>query len=1680
VAAPGAVQARIYADLLGKPWRRGARGPEAYDCLGLALEIARRLGRTFPAYVSTEAELHAQLGSGGGTLADCPRIAAPEPGAVALLRMSVGEHHLAFLVDRYRMIHTTEATGCVVERILEPMWQRRIMGYFRLEGSSLVVADATALEPTPAPPVLHLVHVHNPLMPSTSREARELVWVHCRTVREYLDEAFPLGHNLLLVSLNGRMLAEVEQAHVLPRAGDYLVVSPSIEGGGVFRTLAMVAVMAASIAATHFLGPAGFGLMSGVWASVVGGAVSIGGNLLINTFMGLTPATKSNQPSWAFGGPTTLASPGVVIPKGYGTFRSAGNIIASFIDLEGADQYINALVCYGFGPARSISDIQINSKSISSYTNVQYYLRYGTNDQTAVPAFNRVVNGYPQSTQVLVSSGPVVVPGTGDLTQALQVDIEMPVGCFYISGAGNQLPLKLIYKVEYAVHGTSDWQNVMQPDSTSDVVVYNSDGSVNWDSTPTWVLKWTGGDPASGIVLKGDSGSHTAGDTETITETVTTTNPDTSTSSVSMSFTGEWQPIDITLNQVKVNSWRAGWVVYEDDTTSTVYNRTSIYGLAANKYDVRVTKYGNEHGDGTQLHNYDEDSSRKGQQIWIHSVNEITYQDLSYPNMILVGIRALATNQLSGSSINITALIEYGLRTLDNNLLPESLQAFEEDNPVCVAADMMLDPLYGGGSWPGIKPVNIERFIDEWLAWAELNDTLVPDGNGNNIRLHVFNGVFDNEDNLWNQLQTVGRMSRACIVPMGLDYGVFVNQDDDPVQMFSVGSIVIDSFEETFMDLDERANQVEIEFADSTRYYKTNNPLVYMDPADQEAGAIVKNVRVRGTGITVPAQAWHYGHFLGLSNKKLLRTGKFDTDIEGIACRPGNVVILQHDVPEWGWGGRTLPESTATVLNVDRNDLPWDGTTAYNVIVLFPDLERYTGTVTAVATLTDSTGLSIGTQLTLSTFDAANRVTRALVAGNDCAILSSAAGSVTVTLPPGFTPTVGMAYALYDTDVLETSTVSGVVAGPNNTMQLTLGTGFTAAPADFSVYFYGQPGAQKLARVTSIRKKNDFKATIEWIDKDSGIYAIGTPVVGETSASTSTVPGVSNLKISEIFQIVSGSYMDYAVLTWTNGTNTAGVAIYGTIGSGSPTLLVRQTGTATTWKYPVKAGVTMKFTVVGFDSSDNYAAFSSAPSVSFTGEGITDNLLLGSTFQTGFTYWNVNPRSGDSLAANINGWNSNCTYTVAGSALTTAQTLLSQVISTSDWAVGDSLILSAYFSVAGTPTGNLVADIAFQDASGSLLSTSRAVLTLAGAVVGLSRAATAVTAIPISTAQVTVRILVDGSTLSLPVGTAITVQDVLLEIPSSGQTSPSTWADADASSTATSISSGSSSSLRAQSSVLPTISGNLAYSLTSTTATLSWSDLAIGWSDGSVTYVPDGSLEEVTGLTASTEYYAYPFWDVLNATMGLVSPSTAVGTPAVLSTSYDEVADLACKVDNRVAIHSGGFTFTTPATSSGSGSGSGTTTGGGGGYRCTLRGTPLLGEFGPVSNEVVKAVFDANGEYVLRTPFGAMEPIKSAQWVEVDHYYRIEVEGFAAFCASGSHTLFVEGESRQRWCSTIPNGSKVATARGYRVAIITRIERRGEVLAIELEGPTHQYVVLDGVYTHNMKMDPASLDVALE
>ena len=1462
-----------------------------------------------------------------------------------------------------------------------------------------------------ARPTVRLIHIANPLMPSTSRTVVEREWSAGKTLETYLLTQFGSAEVIagFVVSVNGGIVKPEIYGEYVPRAGDTIVVSPAVLGGSVWRTLAQVAVAAAAVTAAIVLpGIGGFatlaafsGLTAGTAAGIVAGAISMVGGILINSFMANQPSSKAQSPSYAFGGPTSLAQSGTVIPKGYGKFQWGGNVISSFIDIEGQNQYINALVCFGFGPARAITNIEINGKSIAEYQNVAQYVRYGTNDQTEIGAFNRIVNGYPQEVQVTCAGGAVVVPGTGTQTQALQVDIEFATGVFYITGDGNQIPCSVSYQVMYSVTGANDWQPILQPKETRDVVYYNGDGTVNPYETPTWGLYWTGCAPGSGIVLDWDNGPHTPGDQQTHTEDISTYNADGSHTTYSQAFQGEWQPINTALNNLEVMTWMNGWVIFTDSTTEVDYNRTSVYGLAPNCYDIQVTKYGSAAAGYTITYG-DYDSPHRGQEVWIHSVNEITYQDLAYPNMILVGIRALATNQLSGANINVTALIQHGLRSLDENILPAALQAYEEDNPACVAADMMLDTLYGGGQFPGILPTNIERFIDDWVNWAELNDELVnaqgnvtaiaittagadqtpgnytvtlTGGGGNgaqavivvaaggtvtaapnltnagegygesftftfngaggtpstfavtvstvSIRRHVFNCVVDNEDNLWNQVQMVGRMSRASVMPMGRDYGVYVDRADTPVQMFTMGNIVQDSFQETWLSLDDRANQIEVQFADSTRFYKQDNPIVWMSPADMASGAVVKNVRIDGKGVTIPAQAWHLGNFKGLCNELLLRTGQFKCDTDAIACRAGNVIILQHDVPQWGWGGRTLRNATTSSVQVDRNDLPWDGTTAYNLIVLFPSVQMYSGVVTSVAADVDATGLTIGTTIGLSSYDGDNTVTRAVVNGTDCPILQASAGTIVVTLPPGFTPAVGNAYVLYNTDVMLTATVSNVVSAANGTMLLTLGTPFPQAPPDFSTYFYGEPGTQKLARVTAIRRASEFRSTIEWIDYSAGCYVDSTPVVGETSAQITTNPGVTGLVANETFTLQSsGSYADFVVLTWKNGANTSGVGIYGATPGSNTKMLVRLTGAPTSWQMAVSPNVQWTFTVVGFDDNNDYAGFSSAPSVTFTAVGITTNLLKGSSFQSGFAYWNMLTRSGDTMIPTYTD-DGEATYTVVGSALTVPQTLIQQVLSASLWAVGDLLMLSAYFETTGTPTGNLVADICFQNSSGTILSTARGVLTMAGAAANLTRVFCPLTAVPTGTTQVSVRVLVDGATLSIPVGATLIASHLLLEIGTAGQTEPSAWADIDVKGNVLDIfQTGSSSALRTQASTLPTFTGSFTYTSTATTITIAWASLAIAWPDGSYTLIQDSSIA-ITGLAASGSWYAYLYFDVINGGVKAATPTTAVGTPAILTVAQDGNANAACSYDGRVALTPSGMAVTTPASGSGGGSGGG-------------------------------------------------------------------------------------------------------------------------------------------------------------
>lgn len=126
---------RFYADLIGKPFAHGGRGPSTYDCVGLAEEVLRRMGVCLPAHLSDEAELHRQLAP-GGLLEEPRKLNGPEPGAVVLLRSpDPAERHVGIMVDPYRMLHCSEDAGSVVREVLSnSFWGRRVVGFYRVLG----------------------------------------------------------------------------------------------------------------------------------------------------------------------------------------------------------------------------------------------------------------------------------------------------------------------------------------------------------------------------------------------------------------------------------------------------------------------------------------------------------------------------------------------------------------------------------------------------------------------------------------------------------------------------------------------------------------------------------------------------------------------------------------------------------------------------------------------------------------------------------------------------------------------------------------------------------------------------------------------------------------------------------------------------------------------------------------------------------------------------------------------------------------------------------------------------------------------------------------------------------------------------------------------------------------------------------------------------------------------------------------------------------------------------------------------------------------------------------------------------------------------------------------------------------------------------------------------------------
>lgn len=124
------MKSEFYADLIGKPFAWGGRGPDVFDCYGIVRFVLQRTGVHIPDYLSTDS------GNVNGLtiMSEIWKFTTSEREAGAIVTFKMDRAivtHIGLMLDFDRFIHITEQTSVVIEKLSSPLWKRRAAGFYQ-------------------------------------------------------------------------------------------------------------------------------------------------------------------------------------------------------------------------------------------------------------------------------------------------------------------------------------------------------------------------------------------------------------------------------------------------------------------------------------------------------------------------------------------------------------------------------------------------------------------------------------------------------------------------------------------------------------------------------------------------------------------------------------------------------------------------------------------------------------------------------------------------------------------------------------------------------------------------------------------------------------------------------------------------------------------------------------------------------------------------------------------------------------------------------------------------------------------------------------------------------------------------------------------------------------------------------------------------------------------------------------------------------------------------------------------------------------------------------------------------------------------------------------------------------------------------------------------------------------
>lgn len=618
-------------------------------------------------------------------------------------------------------------------------------------------------------------------------------------------------------------------------------------GGGnkVTRTVMMLVVAVASAYTGGAVGAA----YGSIWGAVAAAGVSIAGGLLVNAILPVATATNSLNSS-DFSSSTTYSwdesynkfTQGLPVPKVFGTHKITPPLISKFIETIDNKQYWNGLYALNDGVINSVSDIKINDENIDNFDNVTYEIRYGYNDQLPIANFDNTRNDKEVGRKLKTTY--IETATDGNEVISLSATLMFPRGLFFANDSGGISAYSVKVAMEYSSNG------------------------VNWVrfGGDTYTIGYWYYVNAAGVISK---------------ETA---------------FNGTWiehvpsLPNGVVYHSVETDRFGANYWYYEAsyspyttitaNETSTFRKTFKVNNLPPAQYQVRARFYEAPNS-----------SSRYGSDCYLEYITEEIGDDFTYPSTALIAIRALATDQLSGSKPTISCIV-----------------SANSSNPALVAKQMLQES--------GITENRILPSFDTWATHC-------------NVMGYTFNGVFDTSMTLRKALDLVGTVGRASVIQFGSKFEAIMDRAEEiPVQSFTfgMGNILKDSFKQTFLPILDRANVIEVTYYDADLDYEPT--IVEVSSGNYDSVAEENRTAITLVGCTNRTQAKKHARYMLNCNRYLTETVTLEADKDSLVCKYGSIVRVSHDTPQYGFSGR-IDSCTLQAITLDREVMLESGKSYY-------------------------------------------------------------------------------------------------------------------------------------------------------------------------------------------------------------------------------------------------------------------------------------------------------------------------------------------------------------------------------------------------------------------------------------------------------------------------------------------------------------------------------------------------------------------------------------------------------------------------------------------------------------------------------------------------------------------------------------------------------------------------------